>query len=203
LQKAAVSGQCAQLQTLGPFFTAPDCPVQIAQMRNMKVLGSASYGTGGVIDATDAQFPKGLTWAAAVGKDNKWTMQEGAGIGHRTVGTTASDVSGFASAVNGTVSALRSKNCAAFIKYSSTATNNPHECDRPFASGTARALTNQPKVMPKSTGGNATYQFYSLSLKGYPSHPGATYLTFSVARTAPGPGVTFPYATLVPTTATR
>src|SRR5207248_5078113 len=120
-------------------------------------LSIARYGSGAVIDATDAQFPKGLTWVAAIGKGNSWTMQGGTGSNHRTVGTTARDTSGFDSTVTGTVAALRAKNCAAFLKYSLTATNNPHECDGPFGSGIARALTNDPTVMPKRLGGNADY----------------------------------------------
>jgi hypothetical protein len=183
------------VRTFAPgYFTASECAALLPRVMRLKVLGTAGYGTGGVIDVTDAQFGRrGGTFVVEVGAGNKWTISDGYGVGHPTVGTTAKDTSGFLTDLNGTIAAIRGKDCAAFVKYAFTATNGPSACTQPFASAIAKALTADPTAVPTSLGGNADFQFYSLTLKGYPGHPGLTYLTWDVGKTPPGPGVTYPY----------
>jgi hypothetical protein len=195
-EAAAATGQCAQLQTLGTpsIFAGPACAALLPKVKGLKVLATAAYGTGAVIDVTDAGFGRaGGTFVAEVGAGNKWTLSGGYGVGHPTVGTTAKDASGFLTDLNGTIAAIRAKDCAAFVKYAFTATNGPSACTQPFASATAKALAGDPTAVPTSLGGNADFQFYSLALKGYPGHPGLTHLTWDVGKTSPGPGVIYPY----------
>jgi hypothetical protein len=140
-----------------------------------------------------------VTFVVTAGHQNgKWAILDGYADGHPTVGTTAKDTRGFESAPNGTIAALRKKDCAAFIKYAFTATNGPSACTQPFASAVAKALTTDPAAVPASQGGNATYRFYSMTLKSSSGHPRPTYLIWPVAKNTPGPGVTFPYAALPP-----
>jgi hypothetical protein len=163
---------------------------------HLRVLGAASYGSGGVIDVTEPHAgPKGtplsVTYVVAVGPGRKWAIANGY-ENKPTVGTKATATTGFDASVNATVAALRSKNCPAFIKNSLTNTNNPSECTQPFASSSAKALSADPKATLTKLGGNQYFQFYSITLKGYPGHPSPTYLTFPVTTTTPGPGVTSP-----------
>jgi hypothetical protein len=194
-EAAVATGQCTQLQTFAPgYFTASECAALLPKVHGLKVLATAGYGTGGVIDVTDAEFgQRGGTFVVEIGAGNKWTISNGYGVGHPTVGTTAKDASGFLTDLNGTIAAIRAKDCAAFVKYAFTATNGPSACTQPFASTTAKALTADPTAVPTSLGGNADFQFYSLALKGYPGHPGLTHLTWDVGKTSPGPGVIYPY----------
>lgn len=202
LQVAAASGQCAQLQALGSYFRESPCKAQLAVMRSFKSGASASYGPGAVIDATSSELPKGATFVVAVGKNNQWDILSGDRTNRKTVGTTASDTKGFDRAVNGTIASLRSKNCTAFIKYTRTANNDASQCKQPFASAIAQALTSDPRANPRSLGGNAWYQFYFQTLKGYRSHPKPLYLIWVVGKTNfTGPTVLFPYATLPPSVA--
>jgi hypothetical protein len=192
------TGRCARLQALG-FRGGRECAALVPKLRGLKVLATASYGTGGVIDVTDAQFgAKGGTFVVELGPGNKWKVLDGYEVGHRTVGTTAKNRSGFDETLNRTVAALRKKDCPAFIKYALTASNGQSACTQPFASAIAKALTANPTAVPTSLGGNADFQFYSIKLKGYPGHPGQSYLTFPVSTTAQGPDVTFPYVALPP-----
>jgi hypothetical protein len=121
-------------------------------------------------------------------------------MGHPTVGTTPKSPSGFLTDLNGVLTALRNKDCPAFIKYSITATNGPSACTRPFASRVARAITADPAAIPTSLGGNKDLQFYALTLRGYSGHPAPTYLQWDVGTTIPGPGVVYPYVTDPPYT---
>jgi len=201
-EAAVATAGCAHLQTFdAKFFASSRCAANLPFVHGAKVTGSASYGgTAGVIDVTSRHDPKGATVIVEVNSHGKWAIIQGVGTGHPTVGTTPKNPNGFLSDLNGTLTALRHRDCPAFIKYAITATNSPSACTQPFASGTARALTADPAAVPTSLGGNKDVQFYALMLKGYSGHPQPTYLQWDVGTTPPGPGVTYPYATDPPNT---
>src|SRR5436305_2807197 len=93
------------------------CSTQIRQARNFKVLKTAQYGTGAVIDWSDAGFRAG-TWVLGLGSGGKWKVMFAPAIPGGTVGTHApkSTLPKFDNSIESVFTAVRAKNCDLFFR---------------------------------------------------------------------------------------
>jgi hypothetical protein len=150
---------------------------------NFKVTGSAGYGTGGVIDFTDAEAAKGGTYIVAVGASGRWHINYAPILGRKSVGTKP-DRAGFDRPIKPFLDAIRTSNCKAFFDWSLTQSHTAAEACRkelPGYKNLAAALKAQPDVKPSFLGGNAEAAFYSLRT----DKPKPVYRTLTVVKSAP------------------
>jgi hypothetical protein len=148
-----------------------------------KVLDSAEFGTGGVVDFTDAELPRGGTYVVGLDTQRQFSLILGAPLGARTVGTKPGNLAAFDRAANGFVAGIRSKNCnlyyaSAFIP---TGLTKKQACTEAFSRGSEiqPQLAKDRTAAPRRLGGTAHFVFYALASR--PDH----YRTLVVARTPP------------------
>jgi len=147
------------------------------------VLDSAEFGTGGVVDFTDTELPRGGTYVVGLDARRQFSLILGAPIGGRTVGTKPGDLAAFDRAANGFVAGIRDKNCnlyyaSAFIP---TGLTKKQACAEAFSRGSEiqPQLAHDRNAAPRRLGGSAHFVFYALASR--PDH----YRTLVVARTPP------------------
>jgi hypothetical protein len=172
------------------------CPASDPRARqgfaNFRVTGSKEYGTGGVIDFTDAEAPRGGTFIVALGTDRNWVI-----VGQLPFGTSRApqrNRADFEKAVEQFLPAVRNRNCDEFFKYSVTQSQTKEqacsqELGRPY-DDLRRALRASDDTEPFYLGGNGHVVFFGLLT----DEPSEQYRTIPVIRM--GAGGTSPYMVL-------
>jgi hypothetical protein len=166
-----------------PFALGCDLIAQRAYAR-FKVLDSALFGTGGVVDFTDAELPRGGTYVVGLDAKREYSIILGAPVGGRTVGTVPRNVEPFDRSANGWVTGIRRKNCDQYYANAFTAAGltKRQSCREAFdpSSKIQPQLAADRRAAPRRLGGTAHFVFYALASK--PDH----YRTLVVARVPPG-----------------
>ena len=170
------------------------CPADKAQTRRafegFKVLGSASYGSGAVIDYTDGEAPDGATYIATLNEDRDWYIDAGLVTKQLTVGTKIENQAGFDKVLDDFLGAVRDGDCEEFFRTSVTSSQDPETvCKKelPLYDGLEAALKESEGAEPVLLGGNRSFVFYGLTT----DRPEKAYRTATVQKT--GEGSTEPY----------
>jgi hypothetical protein len=173
------------------------CPAANPRARRafagFKVVGSASYGTGGVVDYTDAEAPRGGTYVTALGPSGRWVILAAPILNERTAGTKAADHKAQDRVLATFLTAIRKGDCNAFFTNAVTMSQNMAlACRRelPFYANLAAGLKAAKDAKPFWLGGNGWFQFYGLIT----DKPKPAYRTAIVAKS--GPRATRPYLVL-------
>ncbi|MEK6277700.1 MAG: hypothetical protein AABM29_06800 [Actinomycetota bacterium] len=171
------------------------CPRKFAGQRSafrgFRVRGVEDYYTGGVIDFTDHQAPRGATWVTALDRQSRWTIVAAPILGHPTVGTKPADEAAFREAVDGFLEAVRDNDCGALQVFLAPPPNDiqgvPCQTRLLKFAELRVQLAEHPDAEPVSLGGNRQLFFYGL-------YTGTQYRTLPVIET--GPGAVHPYQVL-------
>jgi hypothetical protein len=183
---AIQEGRCDDVSAFNryaPFALGCDLPGQRAYS-HFRVLDSALFGTGGVVDFTDAELPRGGTYVVGLDAKREYSIILGAPVGQRTVGTKPANFTAFDSAAEGFVAGIRRKDCNryyanAFVTPGLTKRQACREAFDP-SSEIQPQLAADKRAAPRRLGGTAHFVFYALASK--PDH----YRTLVVARVPPG-----------------
>ena len=148
-----------------------------------RVTGTATFGTGGVVDFTDAEVARGGTYVVGLDPKRRFSIVLAAPVGQKTVGTKQRNPAAFNQAAQRFVAAIRNRNCDEYVKYSFAAAgvSRKRACAEAFSrdSGIQPELAGDRRAAPRPLGGNSYFAFYALSSK--PDH----YRTLVVARVPP------------------
>jgi hypothetical protein len=182
---AIQEGRCDDVSAFNryaPFALGCDLTAQRAYGR-FKVLDSAQFGTGGVVDFTDAELPRGGTYIVGLDAKREYSIILGAPVGGRTVGTAPQNVAAFDRAADFWVTGIRRKNCDQYYANAFTAPGltKRQACREAFDSSSKiqPQLAADKRAAPRRLGGTAHFVFYALASK--PDH----YRTLVVARVPP------------------
>ncbi|MDX6669025.1 MAG: hypothetical protein QOK04_2405 [Solirubrobacteraceae bacterium] len=188
LQSAATAiqeGRCDDVSAFNryaPFALGCDVTAQRAYGR-FKVLDSALFGTGGVVDFTDTELPRGGTYVVGLDAKREYSIILGAPVGERTVGTVPRSVEAFDRAAASWVTGIRRKNCDQYYANAFTAPGltKQQACREAFdaSSEIQPQLAADKRAAPRRLGGTAHFAFYALASKA--DH----YRTLVVARVPP------------------
>jgi hypothetical protein len=154
---------------------------------NFKVTGAKSYGSGGVVEFTDAET-KGKTgvYTVAIGEDGKYQITGPISpiVEKSTLNEKADKTDEMDDAAKAMVDAIRTNNCDKFIEsvVVPPGLEKDAACKQELveAYGPLRQqLTANKDAEPKRLDGNAGFMFYALQT-------GDQYRTLIVGRTQPG-----------------
>jgi hypothetical protein len=183
---AIQAGSCDDVSAFNryaPFALGCDLTAQRAYAR-FRVLDSALFGTGGVVDFTDAELPRGGSYVVGLDAKREYSIILGAPIGQRSVGTTPQNLPAFDRAAAGFVTGIRRKNCNQYYAnaFSVPGLTKRQACREAFdpSSQIQPQLAADKRAAPRRLGGTAHFVFYALASK--PDH----YRTLVVARVPPG-----------------
>jgi hypothetical protein len=170
-------------------FTLP-CPAKDrnprarAAFRNFKITGIATYGTGGVIDFTDAEAPRGATYVTTLGPGRRWIIVAAPIFNRPTAGTRLSGEAGYRRALDNFLRAVRRNDCNGFYRWLATppALSKAQACKEGLASYAPLRdqLKSHPNAKPFKLGGNTEFVYYGL-------WTGKQYRTLPVAKTQQPP----------------
>ncbi len=144
------------------------CPMPFGpRIRNFRAVDSQTYGTAAVIDYTTRRSRAGAAMVMFVDPDRSW------GVGrfgllvdeHPSVATSDEDSrSGFAKAVEGYLTAVRERDCAAFRTHAVTGGDPRLSCRREFprTRDLARRLSANPGAQATYLGGNAIFGVHGI-----------------------------------------
>jgi hypothetical protein len=182
---AIQEGRCDDVSAFNryaPFALGCDVMAQRAYGR-FKVLDSALFGTGGVVDFTDTELPRGGTYVVGLDAKREYSIILGAPVGQRTVGTAPQNLAAFDRAADIWVTGIRRKNCDQYYANAFTAPGltKQQACREAFdpSSKIQPQLAADKRAAPRRLGGTAHFVFYALACK--PDH----YRTLVVARVPP------------------
>jgi hypothetical protein len=148
--------------------------------RRFKVVRKAAFGTGGVVDFTDTEAPRGGTYVVALNPARRFSIIFPLLLGRRSVGTRPRNLRAFDAAVAAYLAAIRSRNCDLYFNYSLTrpGVGKRQDCAEAFnpRSRIRPELAADRAAKPRRYGGTADFVFYGLSSK--PNH----YRTLVVVR---------------------
>lgn len=174
-----------------------DCPYPKDGRRSLakfKVVDSAVYGTGAVVDYTSGQAPQGGSVALVESPKGTWAISRFGILGGPTVGTKdAPSKAGFDRALAGYLDTVRKGDCKAYDSYTANGIEDEgFVCAVEFlkTKALAKALKADPGLRPRYVGGNKQFGFYSLSTK----KPAPLSLTIVAVKS--GPDATRPYQIL-------
>ena len=192
LERALTTRNCPGLATINRTsqFRLP-CPSRSnrrirAAFRGFDVRGTGQYGTGGAIDFTDGEAPRGGTYVLALGQNRRWSIILAPLTNRRTTDRRrVPGLAGHRNAVTQFLPAVRDGNCDAYFKYAVTPPNETkaQSCRAAFGrdglytavQADLRANPN-PQVTP--LGGNRLFAFFGIQT-------GAVYRTAATFRTPP------------------
>lgn len=130
----------------------------------LKVTGTASFGTGGVIDFTDAEAPDGATLLVGLDRSGRFGVMASLVSGKEEVGTNPGQPAVSDKAVKNFIRAVRAEDCDAYFDQAFTfSQDKAKECKAEFASSTPDELAADPGAKPNRLGGVADFVFYGLS----------------------------------------
>jgi hypothetical protein len=201
VQAALTQPKCPGLQQINADaqFILP-CPSTARDPRarqafaNFRVTGSREYRTGGVIDFTDAEAPRGGTYVVALGKDRRWVILSAPKFDQAIAKTKPRNQGDFEKALDRFLPAVEKRRCDEFFKYSFTQSQNKQvacrqELGRAYEP-LRRALRASGDAEPFLLGGNREILFFGLLT----DKPNEQYRTIPVIRA--GQDTTTPYLVL-------
>lgn len=155
--------------------------------RGFRVRGTRTYGTGAVIDFTDAEAPRGGTYVLALSQRRRWSIVF-APITNRLTSRDRGpgDLTGAQAALAGFLPAVRDGDCDGYFRFAVTGPTETRAqaCRTAFGAdglytGLQQDLRATPGATPSPLGGNRTFAFFAL-------RTGTTYRTAITLRTAAG-----------------
>ena len=185
LSAAVTSPSCQGYRALNRYFP-PSCAEVKRRFAELRFLADERYGSGGVIDATAAIQPRGITFVVALARDRRWKVLNVYGTRERTAETHAKDQIPFDTAANSWLTAVRDRNCREYVRYAEIAVEGqaPQQqiCDLDFDDPAVApgGLRSDSSAEPQLLGGNARFQFYALRFK--PGHYGTIAATYFPTR---------------------
>lgn len=161
---------CAQLEEInGRSYARFSCPPDRALRKSMasfEVVGSKTYGTGGLVDYKSGEIKDGAAIVLFVGKDRNWAVSRFGVLTEPSVGTSdEKSREGYDRTVDAYLSSVRERDCKAYKKVAFTDGSKGAEvCKRLFGATAplAKRMKANPSAEPRYLGGNGTYGFYSL-----------------------------------------
>jgi hypothetical protein len=155
--------------------------------RGFRVRGTRTYGTGAVIDFTDAEAPRGGTYVLALTRSRRWSIVFAPRTDRRTSRDPGpGDLTGPQAALAGFLPAVRDGDCAGYFRFAVTRPGETpaQACrtafgERGLYTGLQGDLRATPGAQPAPMGGNRTFAFFAL-------RTGATYRTAITMRSPPG-----------------
>jgi hypothetical protein len=187
LETTAKRKDCTELElinnrSLAGFPCPPDRALR-KSMASFELLGAEEYGTGAVIDYKSGKARDGAAIVLIVGPDRQWGVTRFGVITKPSTETSDEESrDGFAKTVDMYLTAVRKRDCEAYMKATFTGEDTkPVICEIRF-DGTkdlAKRLKTDPSAKPKYEGGNSTYGFYTLET----AKPKPQNLTISVIKT--------------------
>lgn len=154
-------------------------------MARFEVIGSATYGTGAVVDYRTGALEDGAVLTMRVAPDGAWTLSRFGLLYEPAVETSDEDSrDGFDSAVQGYLEAVRERDCDLYARHSFSEAEEDDICKTDFAQTEhlAKTLEANPAAAPEYLGGNESFGFYGLTLP----EPKSRYLTINVVKAAEG-----------------
>lgn len=202
LETASSKRDCLEVNTINAHsYVRFACPADKALRKSIadfKVVDTAEYNTGAVVDYTAGKSGQGTAMVLFVAPDRRW------GIGRFGVATPPSTKTSdkdhrerYDEAVADYLAAVRERDCDAFIDVAVTPSNKKQEvCPTTFAAtkGLAKRIEQNPDVEPVYMGGNGWYGFYSYETK----KPKAENLTISVIKTTDDADATYAVLDVAP-----
>lgn len=197
----ARAGQCGPIEKIGQASSIQlPCGGKTKQtFAGFKVTQSAAYGTGGVVEFTDAEVAKGKLppglkptpqgkrgiYTVAIGPDGRYDLMGPFSpiLPGPTIGTKEASPAAFDTVARQFVQSVRTKDCALFYKVTltpglkratacSTVLNNDY-------GALTQLLRASKSAKPVPMGGNAWFAFYGL-------RTGSEYRTLGVIKNTPG-----------------
>jgi hypothetical protein len=185
---------CDELRRLRFEITCPPTPDVLPAFQDVKITGTAEYGSGGVADLTSREAPDGGTWSLAIDEKGRWQVFRGDVTTERTVGTEITDQGPYEEALDSFLAALKEKDCAAFFRHSITVSPTRQQAcaqELPLYAGLSKSLNADTDARPFFIGGNERYAFFGL----HTDRPEREYRTAIVVKTEAG--APEPYQVLV------
>lgn len=165
---AAAGGDCKTVESFNSLnlVTLPCGGKDGKAYADLEVTGTASFGTGGVVDFTDAEAPDGATLLIGLDQSGRYGVMASLVSGKEEVGTKPGQPAVSDKAVNNFVRAVRTEDCDAYFDQAFTFTQDKaKECKEEFASSTPDELAADPGANPTRLGGAAGFVFYRLATK--------------------------------------
>jgi hypothetical protein len=166
-------------------FICPPLP-GVAPVKNFKIVDTAKYGTGAVIDYTTKKSPKGGSMTMFLDPERNWGIGRFGLLYGSTVGSSdEASRSGSRRAVDKYLKAVREGDCPSFNDVA--VTNSPEKkvvCrdEFPQTKVLAKALKASPTAKPEYLGGNRVFGVYGLAA----AEPKPRYWTITTIETAKG-----------------
>jgi hypothetical protein len=161
---------CPQLEEINQRsyarFTCPPDKGLRESMDQFKVVGTAEYGTGAVVDYRSGKIKDGATVLLYVAPDRNWGISRFGVITEPSTKTSDDDSrDGYQQAVDDYLTAVRERDCEAFreVAYISPDVKDGEVCGTVFGATKelAERMKLQPDVEPVYQGGTDTYGFFS------------------------------------------
>jgi hypothetical protein len=131
---------------------------------DLKVTGTATFGTGAVVDYTDRQAPDGATLLLGLDESGKYGVLISLISNKDEVGTKPRHAAAAERGVKNFIRAVREEDCDAYFEQAFTfSQNKAKECKAEFASPTPGEFQADPTAKPTRFGGTADFVFFGLS----------------------------------------
>lgn len=163
---AAASGDCKTVDSFNALnIAALPCGGKDGKnYADLEVTGTEAFGTGGVVDFTDAEAPNGATLLIGLDQSGKFGVMASLVSETEEVGTEPGQVAVSDKAVKSFLRAVREEDCDAYFDQALTLSQDKaKECKAEFASSTPDELAADPGAEPVRLGGVADFAFYGLS----------------------------------------
>lgn len=172
-------------------FPCPPARSLVESMKKFKVTASGEYGTGAVVEYRSGAAPDGSTLLLYVSPGRRWAISRMGVVTDPSVGTSDEDTrAGYEKAVEDYLTAVRERDCDAFLKVAYTGSATGQKACRTVFADTKKLAKNinaSPSAEPQYQGGNSTYGFYALET----AKPERTVTTISVIRAGSGTDETY------------
>jgi hypothetical protein len=186
LERALTKKRCPGLKAINAVGQiALPCPSSSARYRkafkNFKIRGSRAYGTGGIIDFTDGEAPKGANYVVTLGEGNRWSIVAAPYTRMRlSRETSPGDTAGHEEVLSRFLPAVRDGDCEGYFATAATTGTKEEECRQALGPdgsyiGLQADLRAHPESAPELLGGTSVFVFYAL-------RTGSTYRTVVTAR---------------------
>jgi hypothetical protein len=164
--KAAATGKCKTVNAFNALnlISIPCGGKAGKSYADLKVTGTAAFGTGGVVDYTDREAPDGATLLVGLDQSGRYGVMQSLLSGKDEVGTRARHAAVAERGVKKFLRAVREEDCDAYFEQAFTFTQDKaEECKAEFESSTPGELAADPTAKPVRFGGVADFVFFGLA----------------------------------------
>lgn len=151
-------------------------------MRSFEVVGAEEYGTGAIVDYKSGAAKDGAAIVMFLAPSASWGVSRFGVVTKPSTGTSdAKHRAGYAKAVEMYLSAVRERDCDAYVSVTFNGGDKKSEVCKNVFPGTKKLtqfLERNPDAKPRYEGGNAAYGFSSLEI----TKPKSQSFTISIAR---------------------